>query len=129
MTAGDQAVPCSSPFSVAKLLLRQRISSQESAPLSAQVGHRRTAVDFPKADEVDGSRSRHLSAKLGCCQANPSKKAIHHGDYDNRPFRGAQARAAAISGSIGIAPHLSLPPSPPPPLILTSRMAQERSRR
>ena len=25
-------------------------------------------------DEVDGSRSRHLSAKMGCCHANPSKR-------------------------------------------------------
>jgi hypothetical protein len=32
---------------------------------------------IPKADEVDGSRLRHLSAKLRCCQANPSKGAIH----------------------------------------------------
>jgi hypothetical protein len=32
-----------------------------------------------KADEVDGSRSRHLSAKIGCCHANPSKGAIRHG--------------------------------------------------
>ena len=32
------------------------------------------------ADEVDGSRSRHLGAKMGCCQANPSKGAIRHGD-------------------------------------------------
>jgi hypothetical protein len=29
---------------------------------------------------VDGSRSRHLSAKVGCYQANPSKGAIRHGD-------------------------------------------------
>jgi hypothetical protein len=27
-----------------------------------------------KADEVDGSRSRHLSAKLGCYQAKPEQK-------------------------------------------------------
>ena len=33
----------------------------------------------PKADEVDGSRSRPLSAKMGCCHANPSKGAIRHG--------------------------------------------------
>jgi hypothetical protein len=29
---------------------------------------------------VDGSRSRHLSAKMGCCHANPSKGAIRYGD-------------------------------------------------
>ena len=33
-----------------------------------------------KPDEVDGSRSRHLSAKMGCCHANPSKGATRHGD-------------------------------------------------
>ena len=33
----------------------------------------------PKPDEVDGSRSRPLSAKMGCCHANPSKGAIRHG--------------------------------------------------
>ena len=33
-----------------------------------------------KPDEVDGSRSRHLGAKMGCCHANPSEGANHHGD-------------------------------------------------
>ena len=28
-----------------------------------------------KRDEVDGSRSRHLSAKMGCYHANPSKRS------------------------------------------------------
>ena len=37
------------------------------------------AVLGPKPDEVDGSRSRHLGAKMGCRQANPSKGAIRHG--------------------------------------------------
>lgn len=40
-----------------------------------------------KADEVDGSRSRHLSGRMGCCQANPSQsrangigKGVREGD-------------------------------------------------
>ena len=38
-------------------------------------------LDIPmKADEVDGSRSRHLGAKMGCCHASPSKGATRHGD-------------------------------------------------
>jgi transposase len=42
--------------------------------------HARRSADCrcsSKADEVDGSRSLHLSAKLGWCQANPRKGAIH----------------------------------------------------
>jgi hypothetical protein len=33
-----------------------------------------------KPDEVDGSRSRHLGANMGCCHANPSKGATRYGD-------------------------------------------------
>ena len=51
-------------------------------------------VEVTQADEVDGSRSRHLSAKLGCCQANPSKGAIRHGSYHDRSGSGE----ACLSG-------------------------------
>ena len=37
------------------------------------------ALSQPKADEVDCSRSRHLGAKMGYRQANPSKGATRHG--------------------------------------------------
>jgi hypothetical protein len=35
---------------------------------------RLTTIASLKPDEVDGSRSRHLRAKMGCCHANPSKE-------------------------------------------------------
>ena len=48
------------------------------------------SIREPEADEVDGSRLRHLRAKMGCCQANPSKGAIRHGDYHDRPRFGQE---------------------------------------
>ncbi|WP_246811567.1 hypothetical protein [Mesorhizobium silamurunense] len=38
-----------------------------------------------KADEVDGSRSRHHSATVGLLSGNPSKGAIRHADYHRGP--------------------------------------------
>jgi hypothetical protein len=40
-----------------------------------------TTKPSSKTDEVDGSRSRHLSAKVGLLSGNPSKGAIRHADY------------------------------------------------
>ena len=37
------------------------------------------------ADEVDGSRSRHLGATWGLLSSNPSKGAIRHADYHRGP--------------------------------------------
>jgi uncharacterized protein YjiS (DUF1127 family) len=42
-------------------------------------------VGLTKADEVDGSRSRHLSATVGLLSGNPSKGAIRHADYHRGP--------------------------------------------
>ena len=50
-----------------------------------------------KADEVDGSRSRHLGAKMGCCHANPSRGAIRHGDYHDRPGSGQECFSGSRS--------------------------------
>ncbi len=53
-----------------------------------------------KPDDVDGPRSRHLSAKLGCCQTNLSKGAICHGEYDNRPgFDHVRFQVHAVDGA------------------------------
>lgn len=33
-----------------------------------------------EADEVEGSCSRHLGAKMGCCHASPSKGTTRYGN-------------------------------------------------
>ena len=48
----------------------------------------KVATRTSKPDGVDGSRPRHLSAKVGCCQANPSDGATHY------PVSQHDARAA-----------------------------------
>lgn len=45
----------------------------------------RFALRRPKADEVDGSRSRHLSAKVGLLSGKPSKGSIRYADYHRGP--------------------------------------------
>jgi len=52
-------------------------------PLLADSGPSGFGSPAGKPDNVDGSLSRHLSSNLGCCQANPSKGTICHGEYDN----------------------------------------------
>jgi hypothetical protein len=64
---------------------RQFSAENPARLLGAHPGHCAVLDIFPEADEVDGSRSRHLSAKLGRCQANPSKGAIRHANYHHRP--------------------------------------------
>ncbi len=66
-------------------MLRVRSGVQSKRNRHAGAEGRLSGSLSPEADEVDGSRSRHLSAKMGCCQANPSNGALHHGDYHSRP--------------------------------------------
>jgi len=57
----------------------------------------------PRPDEVDGSRSRHLSAKVGLLSGNPSKGAIRHADCHLGPGlakRIFQVHAVNASGEL-----------------------------
>ena len=58
---------------------RRHVRYQEMATQSFTTGVRR------KADEVDGSRSRHHSATVGLLSGNPSQGAIRHADYHRGP--------------------------------------------
>jgi len=60
------------------------------------VAPERMSAQPPKADEVDGSRSRHLVPRCECHQAFTSKKgAIRYADYHDRPGLGQERFSGA----------------------------------